>query len=228
MSLINFSIDDNGKLINVSYDASITVRDFILDFTSKHTSLSTTDSTVYTFKYHAKILNSPRFLDRQLQDLIKNGSKVIFLRKQNLHYGGDGLLTVDVSKNITKEVEPGKTGPSYRIGCDGLCIRATCKNENCIAYNDTVYARIGYVQNWNLFEHLEDSVLCPSCKELVSPENYYFMDCYYKIDFIKNDGGKMKRGSVSGDAGSDKFKKFDEEESGQALFVKLVFSVTKR
>jgi len=228
MSLINFSIDDKGKIINVSYDASITARDFILDFTSKHTSLSTTDSTVYTFKYGTKILNLPKFLDKQLQYLIQNGSKVIFVRKHEVNYSGGGLSTVDVSKNITKEVEPGKTGPSYRRGCDGLCIRATCKNENCIAYNDTVYARIGYVQNWNLFEHLEDSVLCPSCKELVSPENYYFMDCYYKIDFIKNDGGKMKRGSVSGDAGSDKFKKFDEEESGQALFVKLVFSVTKR
>ena len=229
MSLINFIIDDNGKIINVSYDASITAKDFILDYTSKHTSLSTTDLDVYTFIYRGKILNLPKFLDKQLQYLIQNGSKVKFVRKQNIHYsGGGGLLTVDVSKNITKEVEPGKTGPSYRRGCDGLCIRATCKNENCIAYNDTVYARIGYVQNWNLFEHLEDSVLCPSCKELVSPENYYFMDCYYKIDFIKNDGGKMKRGSVSGDAGSDKFKKFDEEESGQAFFVKLVFSVTKR
>ena len=228
MSFIKFDIEDNGTIISVSYDASITVRDFILDFTGKHTSLSTTDPKVYAFKYGGKILNNPRFLDKHLQDLIQDNSLVIFVRKQNMNYSGGGLLTVDVSKNITKEVEPAKTGPSYRTGCDGLCIRATCKNENCIAYNETVYAKIGYVQNWNLFEHLEDSVLCPSCKEMVSPENYYFMDCYYKIDFIKNDDGKMKKGSVSGDAGSDKFKKFDEQESGKALFVKLVFSVTRR
>jgi len=227
MSRINFRIDDDGEIINVSYDASITARDFILDFTSKHTSQYSTDPTLYTFKYGLKFLNSPRFLDKKLQDLIKNDSVVYFIRKHGLHYSG-GIITVDVSKNITKEVEGAKTGPSYRTGCDGLCIRATCKNENCIAYNDTVYAKIGYVQNWNLFEHLEDSVLCPSCKELVNPDNYYFKNCYYRIDFIKNEAGKMIRGSVNGDASPDKYKYFFEKESGQALFSKLVFSVRKR
>lgn len=228
MPLINFKINDSGIIINVSYDGSITVRDFILDFTSKHTSLSTTDSNIYAFQLGLKFLNSPRFLDKQIRDLIKDNMLVNFIRKQNLHYSGPGFSTVDVSKNITKEVEPAKSGPSYRDGCNGLCIRATCKNENCIAYNDTVYTRIGYVQNWNLFDHLEDSVLCPSCKEMVSPENYYFMDCYYKIDYIKNEDGEMERGSVRGDAGSDKYKKFDGDESKQASFVKLVFDVTTR
>ena len=226
MPLINFKICDNGKIINVSYDASITARDFILDYTSKHTSQSSTDSTLYTFRYRLKILNSPRFLDKQLQDLIENNSVVYFTRKQEIHYSG-GIITVDVSKNITKEVEGAKTGPSYRTGCDGLCIRATCKNENCIAYNNTVYAKIGYVQNWNLFEHLEDSVLCPSCKELIRPENYYFKNCSFTINYIKNEDGKMIRGSFFNDADPNKYKKVDEEESGKAFF-KLVFSVTKR
>jgi hypothetical protein len=228
MSRINFGVNYEGLIINVSYDASITARDFILDFTSKHTSQSSIDSTLYTFKYGGRILNSPKFLDKKLQDLIKNNSVVYFTRKKELQYSGGGIITVDVSKNITKEVEGGNTGLSYRAGCDGLCIRATCKNENCIAYNDTVYAKIGYVQNWNLFEHLEDSVLCPSCKELVNPDNYYFKNCYYRIDFIKNEAGKMIRGSVNGDASPDKYKYFFEKESGQALFSKLVFSVRKR
>ena len=229
MPLINFKVNDNGKIIDVSYDGSITSRDFILDFTSKYASISSTDRKLYAFIYRGKILNSPRFLDKKLQELIENDSTVTFFKKQGIHYsGGPGLSTVDVSKNITKEVEPGNSGLSYRNGCYGLCIRAHCKNENCNAYNDTVYAQIGYVKNWNLFEHLEDSVLCPSCKEMVSPENYYFMDCYYKIDYIKNENGRMQRGSVRGDAGSDKYKKFDEEGSGQALFVKLVFDVERR
>ena len=227
MSRINFGVNDEGLIINVSYDASITARDFILDFTSKHTSQSSIDSTLYTFKYGGRILNSPKFLDKKLQDLIKNNSVVYFTRKKWMLYSG-GIITVDVSKNITKEVQPANGSLSYRIGCDGLCIQATCKNENCIAYNDTVYAKIGYVQNWNLFEHLEDSVLCPSCKELVNPENYYFRNCYYRIDFIKNEAGKMIRGSVNGDASPDKYKYFFEKESGQALFSKLVFSVRRR
>ena len=229
MPLINFKVNDNGQIIRVSYDGSITSRNFILDFASKYTSISSTDPKLYIFKIGGKILNSRRLIDMKLQELIKNDSTVLFTKKHDICYsGGPGLSTVDVSKNITKEVEPGNSGPSYRNGCCGLCIRAKCKNENCNAYNDTVYAQIGYVKNWNLFEHLEDSVLCPSCKEMVSPENYYFWDCYYKIDYIKNENGRMQRGSVRGDAGSDKFKKFDEEGSGQALFVKLVFDVERR
>ena len=227
MPLINFKINDSGKIINVSYDGSITVRDFILDFTSKNTFLSTTDSTIFLFICGSKHLNSPRFLDKQIRYLIQDNMLVDFIRQQDLKYG-PGLSTFDISKNITKEVEPGNSSLSYRRGCNGLCIRAKCKNENCIAYTDTVYARIGYVQNWNLFDHLEDSVLCPNCKEMVSPENYYFMDCYYKIDYIKNEDGKMERGSVRGDAGSDKYKKFDGDESKQESFVKLVFDVTTR
>ena len=71
-------------------------------------------------------------------------------------------------------------------------------------------------------------IICPSCKELVNPDNYYFKNCYYRIDFIKNEAGKMIRGSVNGDASPDKYKYFFEKESGQALFSKLVFSVRKR
>ena len=227
MPIINFRVNDCGDTINVSYDASITIRDFILDFTGKHTSYRSADLNIYTFKVGNKVLNLPKFIDMKLGDLIRDNSIVHFITKKDVHYSG-GISTVDVSKNITKEVEPGHSGLSYRYGCNGLNIRSTCKNENCIAYNDTVYAQIGYVQNWNLFDHLEDSVLCPSCKELISPENYYFKDCYYTIDYIKNSKGKMERGSVRGDAGSDKFKKFDEEESGEAFFAKLVFTVTRR
>ena len=134
---------------------------------------------------------------------------------------------MDISKNKTKEVSPAKSAPSYRYSTGGLNIRATCKNDNCIAYNDVVYIQIGYVQNWNLFEHLEDKVVCPSCKEMVNPENYYFWKCNYKIDYIKNSDGKMKRGSISGSVSSDNYKTFDEEESGKAIFAKLVFNVTR-
>ena len=141
--------------------------------------------------------------------------------------GCGGIETVDISKNKTKEVSPAKSAPSYRYSTGGLNIRATCKNDNCIAYNDVVYIQIGYAQNWNLFEHLEDKVVCPSCKEMVNPENYYFWKCNYKIDYIKNSDGKMKRGSISGSASSDNYKTFDEEESGKAIFAKLVFNVTR-
>lgn len=226
MSIINFKVDDDGKVISVSYDASITIKDFIRDYLAKNSNYVSLDSSVYSFSVGAKNLISPRFLDKQLKDVIKTDSIVYFRRKQELHYFG-GIETVDISKNKTKEVIPGKSGPSYKYVSKGLNIEATCKNNNCIAYNDFVYIQIGYVQNWNLFEHLEDKVICPSCKEMVNPENYYFKKCFYKIDYIQNSDGKMKKGSISGSASSDNYKTFDEEESGKAIFAKLVFNVTE-
>ena len=226
MSIINFKVGDQGKAISVSYDASITIKDFILDYLAKHCNYVSLDPNVYIFKVGGKILSSQRYLDKQLKDVIKTDSIVHFIRKQDMQYSG-GIETVDISKNKTKEVSPAKNVPSYRYASKGLNIRATCKNNNCIAYNDVVYIQIGYVQNWNLFEHLEDKVVCPSCKEMVNPENYYFKKCFYKIDYIKNCDGKMKSGSISGSASSDNYKTFDEEESGKAIFAKLVFNVTR-
>ena len=226
MSIINFKVDDDGIVISVSYDASITIKDFIRDYLAKHCNYKSLDPNQYYIYVGSKYLNSPRFLDKQLKDVIETDSIVTFRRKMEPHYSG-GIETVDISKNKTKEVSPAKSAPSYRNGIEGLNIWATCKNNNCIAYNDVVYIQIGYVQNWNLFEHLEDKVVCPSCKEMVNPENYYFKKCFYKIDYIKNCDGKMKRDSISGSASSDNFKTFDEEESGKAIFAKLVFNVTR-
>ena len=227
MSIINFKVDDVGKVISVSYDASITIKDFILDYLAKHCKNEPQDPNQYSFLFNGKPLNNPRFrfLDKQLKDVIKTDSIVKLRRPYRLE--GAGIETVDISKNKTKEVSPAKSAPSYRYASGGLNIRATCKNDNCIAYNDVVYIKIGYVQNWNLFDHLEDKVVCPSCKEMVNPENYYFKKCFYKIDYIKNCDGKMKRDSISGSASSDNYKTFDEEESGKAIFAKLVFNVTR-
>ena len=138
---------------------------------------------------------------------------------------GGGMDTVDISKNITKECEPAKSGPSYREGCNGLSIRSICKNKNCVPYNDTIYVKIGYVQNWNLNDHLKDRVLCPSCKKMVKPKNYYFKKCHYKIDYIKEIDDEYENGTIEDNASIENYKYFDEKESGNAIFVQLIFTV---
>ena len=225
MPIINFKVNDHGKVISVSYDASITIRDFILDYLAKNSNNESLDLNKYYITVDTMKLIYPGYFYKQLKDVIKTDSIVGLGR--SIVGGGGGIETVDISKNKTKEVSPAKSAPSYRYASGGLNIRATCKNDNCIAYNDVVYIKIGYVQNWNLFDHLEDKVVCPSCKEMVNPENYYFKKCFYKIDYIKNSDGKMTRGSISGSVSSDNYKTFDEEESGKAIFAKLVFNVTE-
>ena len=226
MTIINFKINDNGKIISVSYDSTIVIRNFILDFLHNNSLIETLDRNVYVFKCNGKILNSDRFLDKKLGECIPPEITVHFVRKLNMSYSG-GIDTVDVSKNITKECKGADSGPSYREGCNGLNIRSICKNSNCRAYNDTIYVKIGYVENWNLSEHIENQVLCPCCGGLVKPKNYYFYECNYQIDYVKEEGEAYSRGSINGIAKDEKYKYFDEKESGNAIFVKLVFHVTK-
>ena len=46
MSFIHFKVEDGGEIINVSYDASIKIREFVLNFTGEHASYATTDTKV--------------------------------------------------------------------------------------------------------------------------------------------------------------------------------------
>lgn len=222
MTIISFKVltDFHGSYY-VSYDSSMTIRNFLLDFGKKHS----IDVEKYnTFLYKGKVLKNPIYLDKTLEDLRVKNQSHIFLKL----FSGGGPTTVDVSKNLTKECEPAKAGPSYRDGCNGLNIRSICKNTNCEAYNDTIYVKIGYVQDWDLCQHIKKKdVLCPSCRKMVKPINYYFYECNYTIDYIKEEGDELKDGSINGCACNGKYKYFDEKESGNATFSSLVFNVTK-
>ena len=64
-------------------------------------------------------------------------------------------------------------------------------------------------------------------KIMVKSINYWFYDCYYKIDFIKEVDEAYKKNSIDGYARDGKNKTFNENESGNAIFVKLIFTVRK-
>ena len=113
MPLINFKVNDEGKIIDVSYDGSITSRDFILDFTSKYGPISSTDTKLYTFKYQGKRLNSSRFLDKKLQELIMNDSTVTFIKEYELHYGAPAPENSDYSTSINAVNKRDNIGNEY-------------------------------------------------------------------------------------------------------------------
>ena len=107
-------------------------------------------------------------------------------------------------------------------------ILSTCKNRNCDAYIDIIYVQIGYVENWNLNTHLKDQVLCPCCRKMVKPKNFYFFECKYKIDYIKEINlDEYDTGYIEGFASNSKYRHFDEKENGNAIFVELTFNVSK-
>ena len=50
MTIINFKVNDNAKIINVSYDGEWTCEQFMRDFTRKNTNYETIAQNVQTFK----------------------------------------------------------------------------------------------------------------------------------------------------------------------------------
>ena len=224
--IINF-IDERERIHRKEIDDNFTIERMICDFLESSKLIHEYDK--YFFKVEGLTLNKTSIIFKQIKHVkqIKSGCLIKVYKNQTLA-GGGGIETVDVSKNITKEYEPGNSGPFYRAGCNGLCIQSTCKNEECEAHNDRIFIRIGYVSNWNLLDHQEDQVVCPCCMEMVIAENYWFKDCYYQINYIKVIDGRPKKGSIEGEARYDKYKTFDEKASGKGFFSKLVFNVTKR
>lgn len=85
MTIINFKVNDNGKIMNVSYDNGITCEQFMRDFTKK-LGYESIDPDVYTFKVGAKLLNMPLYKSKQLKDLITDEQIVNFRRKKNMNY----------------------------------------------------------------------------------------------------------------------------------------------
>lgn len=86
MTIINFKVNDNGKIINVSYDSELTCEKFMRDFTKKNTNYESIDENIYTFKVNGKFLNSEKFKNRKLKELIRDQQIVNFVRKKNMSY----------------------------------------------------------------------------------------------------------------------------------------------
>ena len=62
---------------------------------------------------------------------------------------------------------------------------------------------------------------------MVKPKNYFFFECKYRIDYIKEVDDEYDTGYIEGSASGRLYKYFDEKESGNATFVELKFNVIK-
>ena len=86
MTIINFKIYDNGTIIHVSYESSMTIRHFILDFTKHYSKGESIDPiAIFAFRSKMKILNSPKYLNCTIGDLIQEESTVLLARKHILY-----------------------------------------------------------------------------------------------------------------------------------------------
>ena len=134
-------------------------------------------------------------------------------------------MLLKISQNKVKILDLLDSSHSYRYIIPGLNIKSKCNNKFCIAFNDIIYIQIGYVKYWNLFDHL-NVLVCPICKKNVKPDNFGFFKCNYEIEYEKKDDNEFEEGKVDGSAEDDDFIKFNKNESGKAIFNKLVFNIT--
>lgn len=86
MSDITFEIVDDGKTKPLTYKGDLTVEDFIKDYLQKNTNLVSLSTQDYTFTFSSKVLNTPRFLGKKLNEIIQTGSSLTLVRKHDLHY----------------------------------------------------------------------------------------------------------------------------------------------
>ena len=86
MAIINFKVNDNGKIINVSFDGEWTCEQFMREFTRKNTNYESINPDVYTFKASGKFLNGEKYKNVKLKEIIKDQQIVHFVRKKNMSY----------------------------------------------------------------------------------------------------------------------------------------------
>lgn len=86
MAPLSFRVSDSGDTKNVSYDENMLVKDFISAFLSSNNIYNTANANVYTFKVGSKVLNTDRYMNTKLTDIIKSGGLVKIFRKQGIHY----------------------------------------------------------------------------------------------------------------------------------------------
>ena len=223
-------ISDDGQKIDINANSSSKVKEVLLEYLRKRNCQENLDPSIVSFVSKAIILNKGENLNKEIGKVFRNNIGRAFQIKVidngNIIGGGGGVFTVDVSKNKVKLIKFNNSAPEYRSVIEGLNIKSKCKNQLCLANNDIIYIKIGYVNNWSLLDNLKAKVICPECGKRVKPINYGFWDCKYEIIFEKEVEDGYEEGKINGKIGGDDFQIFDEKKNGFANFTKLVFNVT--
>lgn len=84
--MLNFFVVDQGETKHVEYNRETIVKDFILDYLNKNNIYATLNTEVYTFKINGKVLNSDKFMNKKLSDLVRPRGRVTLERKKDTIY----------------------------------------------------------------------------------------------------------------------------------------------
>ena len=122
---------------------------------------------------------------------------------------------VDVEKTSALEsYKLSSTGPKW-LGCTyGINIEGKCTNSECQAHNE----RVIYKHGFHLFDLLHSKAYCPMCKNEIVPLKPGFVNCLWRIVFIKQ-GGEYR--SLPYQRVKNEYQTYDEAKAGTAQFTLL-------
>ena len=224
MSTLNFYVNDDvkGKSIPVSYNSSMTIRDFLMDFLNNHSDYVSLDTKVYTFTVGSKVLNSNKFIDRKIEDIIPQGGKVLLIRKQELHYsgGGFGIDMADISNEEGLVKRNFGKAQKWNYITRGLNVTGKCENNSCEAYGKEVDCQIGL----GVFDLVGDCdrVKCPMCQREIEPLTCTFCKCQYKIEGKKKIKGETTQVNTPWKKVEKDYEYYDPNKSGIVKWLKLI------
>ncbi len=217
------------KPVDFIFPRTTKIEDALIQFLQKTNSIIDLSVEKTTFFFKGKILNKSHYLQKSLSEIFKFENNIVKVMDNGSVIGGGGFFgieTIDISKNKTKNIGFSSSGPYYRSVWYGLNIQSKCKNKSCVAYEDTIYVKIGFVQNWDLLCNRQ-KIICPECNRKVVPLNFGFFNCKYEIEYEKIEDDGYKSGRVNGASGKREFIVFDQYSSGKASFTQLIFNITK-
>ena len=86
--MIDLRFDDCGKIIELTVDSDSKIKDVLLQFLERIDAPLNLDCVNVTFKFGGKILNSPRFREKNVEEILPSGSLIIYRKQKPMTYSG--------------------------------------------------------------------------------------------------------------------------------------------
>ena len=84
--------DEAGMKDTMCVEPNSIIKDVLKEFLVRNDCFEDPDSPMYSFRCNGKLLNSPKFIDRRINSLVRTGGTIIFLKKVGLTYSPGGHI----------------------------------------------------------------------------------------------------------------------------------------
>ena len=102
--MIDLRFDDCGKIIELTVDSDSKIKDVLLQFLERIDAPLNLDRVNVSFRFGSKFLNSPKFIEKKVKELLPSGSLINYIKKKNLTYsGGEHICPYGCGRYIPDE-----------------------------------------------------------------------------------------------------------------------------